>query len=498
MKSLLSQLESSYQPEQLIAQDSQQAITAGELLTCCNRLANELISRNIKVLALHGDNSVNWLLIDLACQRASVCLIPLPTFFSAEQLQYVFRSLSIDAILCEQPDLFLLLLNNENITRNSISVENYHLLRIETQCHDTQLPEQTQKITFTSGSTGQPKGVCLSSAQLILQAQGLSKAIQLNNQRHLCLLPLTTLLENVAGLYMTLLSGGEVIVPSLSDIGFSGSSSLDENKFIRIISKYKPNTIILTPQLLKILVLAIKKSWKPPSSLQFIAVGGALVSCNLLAQAHDLGLPVYEGYGLSECASVVSVNTFNHSNDGSCGKPLPHLTIEFEDGEIIVSGNTMLGYVGKPESWGRQRIHTGDLGHLDGKGYLFVDGRKNHMLVSSFGRNINPEWVESEFLAHESIAECVVFGEAQPYCVALISPRCSSQSDDALQEIIDTKNDFLPDYARIKKWRRLPQSLRAQQSLMTENGRPKRRAIADYYAKMINSLYPNNMMEQKL
>ena len=117
-------------------------------------------------------------------------------------------------------------------------------------------------------------------------------------------------------------------------------------------------------------------------------------------------------------------------------------------------------------------------------------GRKKNLLVSSFGRNINPEWVESELIATGLFAECVVLGDARPYCVALLTPIDASIDEDTLQAAIDQVNTALPDYARLLRWQKLSQPLNQQRQLMTENGRPKRQAIAEYYQTQINDLYP--------
>jgi len=490
-------LESLNSSHKVVARDSSQSLTADMLSASCTKLARELSAQNIKVLALHGDNSINWMIIDLACQIAGVCLIPVPTFFSTEQIAHVFTTVPVDAVMSEQPDFFIPMLAGRDWKNTNTSVGRYSLLLLDAAEQDISLPENTGKITFTSGSTGRPKGVCLSNQQLIKQAQALAEAVGLKQPRHLCLLPLSTLLENVGGIYAPLLAGGEIILPSLSEIGFEGSSSLNPQAFVDIITSNRPDSIILTPQLLTVLVSAAGSGWQPPSSLKFVAVGGGKVSRKVLVQSHQLGIPAYEGYGLSECASVVCLNSDRFHRDGSCGKPLSHLTIEIEDGEIVISGNVMLGYVGEPTSWGKNRIFTGDLGSIDADGYLQISGRKKNLLISSYGRNINPEWVESELLAQPTIAECVVFGEAKPYCIALVSPRNPDESRDSLQHSIDQTNAQLPDYARVRRWQRLPGTLRSQGDLMTDNGRPKREAIAARYAQLIESLYPHHITENQ-
>ncbi len=492
MLNILSQLEETLPADQIIARDSLSAITRETLLQECRKLASELQHLRIERLALHGDNSMNWMIVDLACQLASVCLIPLPTFFSSQQIKNVLETTPVDAILCEQPDTFTSLLGEQITTQQCSPLSIYKLLVLGKQNKVAQLPSNTQKITFTSGSTGNPKGVCLSNEQLIIQAKALAKAVNLDKPRHLCLLPLSTLLENVAGIYCTLLAQGEVIIPTLAEIGFQGSSSLSPERFISVISEYSPNSIIVTPQLLLVLISAAEAGWETPESLEFVAAGGARVSPQLLARAHALNIPAYEGYGLSECASVVSLNTPAHNDKKSCGRPLPHLTINIENNEVVVSGNAMLGYANEPGSWGQNRIHTGDIGYLNEQGYLVINGRKKNLLISSYGRNINPEWIESELLTNPCIAECVVFGDARPYCVALISVRGNADSE-IIQQLIDRCNEQLPDYARILNWQLLSTPLSRQQNLLTANGRPRREAIAEHYAELIESLYPQNL-----
>jgi long-subunit acyl-CoA synthetase (AMP-forming) len=244
--------------------------------------------------------------------------------------------------------------------------------------------------------------------------------------------------------------------------------------------------------LLTVLVAALQQGWQAPDSLKFIAVGGSKVSTELLAEATALGLPVFEGYGLSECCSVVSLNSLRNSLPGSCGMPLPGLQLAIRDGEIVVQGNAMLGYLGEPESWYPAEIATGDIGHIDAQGFLHVSGRKKNLIISSLGRNISPEWVESELLANPQLAEVVLIGDARPYCAALISLRDRSMSQAALERWIATVNDKLPDYAQVKRYVLLDVPLAAQAGLITANGRPRREAIDQALSEQIESMYEDD------
>jgi long-subunit acyl-CoA synthetase (AMP-forming) len=450
-------------------------------------LAQQLSAVSGKVVALYADNCPEWVIIDLACQLASVTLLPLPAFFSDLQLNYALQQAGATAIIYRDKDRLSQLVSLVDSDEQNLSP--LHLLMSELNQKTVSLPPETAKITFTSGSTGQPKGVCLSNAQQLNVAQSLLKATELVTPRHLSILPFSTLLENIGGLYAPLLSGGTVIALPQNELGFNGSTGFDLNKLLATISQYKPESMILLPELLLALVSAVKQGWQVPSTLKFIAVGGSKVSASLLEQAQKSGLPVYEGYGLSECGSVVSLNTPSDAQLGTIGKVLDHVTVSIKESEIIVSGNTFLGYINEPDTWLQESVSTGDLGYFDEQGYLHIIGRKKNLLISSFGRNINPEWIESELFSNGLLQQCVVFGDAKPYCIALIYPRDTSTTNEMIQSWIDSINKTLPNYARIEQWARIVNPLSYDNEQMTSNGRPVRSKILQDYTTIIEQLY---------
>ncbi|MGB5630169.1 MAG: hypothetical protein WBM57_12415, partial [Woeseiaceae bacterium] len=195
------------------------------------------------------------------------------------------------------------------------------------------------------------------------------------------------------------------------------------------------------------------------------------------------------GYGLSECSSVVCLNVPGADLPGAVGLPLPHASVTIEDDEILVQGSTFLGYVGQPETWGAGVVRTGDIGHIDADGFVHVSGSRKHQLITSFGRNLSPEWVESELLAGPVLQQAVVIGDDRPYCVALVLPRNPSSSDADIIAWVQATNHRLPDYARIHSWYRLPRPLSHVDGLLTENGRPKRSHIESIYQPVIDDMY---------
>ena len=481
---LLERLVAAGPADQRVLGDGQRELTRAELSEQVRALAQRLQELQVQRLGLHADNQVAWLLADLACEQAGLVIVPLPLFFTDQQVLHVVESCGLDAVFTATPALF-----QSSFEQSLAGVLDGLVLLRRQPARVPAIPPGTGKITFTSGSTGTPKGVCLSWAQQVRQAEVLAEAVGLRGIRHLCVLPLSTLLENIAGVYAPLLAGGQVQLRPLAELGFSGSRLQQPQAFLQQLALRRPATLILIPQLLHLLVQAVAQGWQPPP-FAFIAVGGSRVAPTLVTQARALGLPVYEGYGLSECASVVSLNTLQHDQVGSAGKLLPHVQVTQKDGELFVSGNAMLGYVGELQSWYPQSIATGDLGHVDDKGFVHISGRRKNLLISSYGRNIAPEWVESELLATPLFADAVVFGDAQPYCVALVSVRDAAAPDALIQAAIDAANARLPDYARVLRWHRLPAPLATNPQLLTPNGRPRRAAIATQYASELAALYP--------
>lgn len=438
------------------------ATDQGELNELCYRELWELIQARQKefgidkprCLAMRSENCLQWVINDLAALAGEIPLLPVPTFFTPEQAMHSVRQSGADLLLGDWDFL----------------VEPPKL-----ELSESLLP-QTVKVTFTSGSTGTPKGVCLSAAQLDAVSSQLAEVIAQNVavERHLVMLPLSTLLENITGIYVPLLLGKTSVVLEGKDVGLIGSSHFDPARFVQALSRFQPNSLVLTPALLEALVKVVEYHSELKQGLKFIAVGGASVPRLLLERAKSLALPVYEGYGLSECASVVAVNTPANNRIGSCGKVLSHQHVKIgEQGEILVRGNVALGYIGQPFS--QQWFATGDIGSIDAQGFLTIHGRLKNLIVTSYGRNISPEWIET--LAHDysELKQFVVMGDGEDYLSAFVIHPNKGNVIAALHEL----NQQLPDYAQIAQliWCEVPPP---NLVLFTFNARPIRSVIEHF------------------
>ncbi|MCL1124356.1 AMP-binding protein [Shewanella surugensis] len=463
--------------------NDKESLSYNQLANRISKISYWITSSKINVIGLHIQNSIDWVVIDLACQEAGIICVPLPTFFSQEQLIHSIQKTGIDILFTENANIQSHFINShQQISPIGLTATLYTLL-LNTNIN-VSFPKGTQKVTFTSGSTGTPKGVCLSMEHQWQVADSLASTTPLSQTRHLCLLPLSTLLENIAGVYAPLLNSGSIYLSDDNTRGMGQSSQLDVNTFLAHLYDQAPNSIIIIPQLLSVLIQACQQGWQAPSSLHFIAVGGAKISADLITQAQAYGLPVYQGYGLSECGSVISLNTPNANQPYSVGKTLSHCRITIENNEIIIEGACHLGYLHHPSTWYPKKIFTGDTGYFT-DGYLTINGRLKNTLITSFGRNISPEWVESE-LTVSIITQCMVVGDGQPYLSALIST-AKHTSHSQIQTWINHVNQKMPDYAQIHSWIRINES--AWRPLSTPNGRLHRPSVSQRFKLEIQNFY---------
>jgi long-chain acyl-CoA synthetase len=443
-------------PAHIALTDGVRNVTYGELNSKIEETSQKLKDTECRRLAIAGDNSIEWILYDLAALSLNIPVIPLPPFFIQSQRAAVLKSAGVTHITLGQ-----------SLVPTGFAAEG------------VTLPEGTDKITYTSGSTGTPKGVCLPQSGLEKVAKSIADFLGSHHVgKHLCVLPLAVLLENVAGVYTALMTGATIYVPPLAAIGFSDPFRPDFGLLLDIMIAHEVTSVILVPELLRGLMMAIHQIGKTPRTLTFAAVGGAKVDPEMLALAQAAGLPVYEGYGLSECGSVVSLNTPRRTKSGSAGKILPHMHVSIKNDEIIVENACFLGYLGEAPREARL-FSTGDLGAIDDEGFITLQGRRKNLIITGYGRNISPEWVESTLLAQPDIRHAIVFGEGAESLGALIVP---TQQDADIATAIANANDKLPPYAQVKNIREIP-ALTAENGFLTGNGRIKRENILKHFLK---------------
>lgn len=450
-------------------------------------------------IAVALENSAAWIISDLAVLACAKPCLPLPPFFTPAQQAHALHDAGAGWLLTDQPDAYASLLRRQSIAavrQEDLDVAGTRIALFKLSIAPAHLPQDTAKITYTSGTTGTPKGVCLSAAIMENVARALANATQMTSEDcHLCLLPLATLLENIGGVYAPLLSGA-CVTPSAGRQD-SDASAIPGNYgsiLAGALDRAQATTTIMIPQMLQALVAALEAGTPRPQNLRFLAVGGARVSSMLLNRAAKLALPAFEGYGLSECASVVALNTVHGRQCGSVGRPLPHVRITFaKDGEILVSGPTFLAYAGE-QNRSVSAWPTGDLGYLDADGYLHLTGRKKDIFITAFGRNVSPEWVESELTSQPAIAQAWVHGEARPWNTAVITPSTGATAQ-SVNAAIAAANRNLPGYAQVSRWLPAQEPFTSENGELTTNGRLRRAVVAKRYANLIDQLYLEHSCE---
>jgi long-subunit acyl-CoA synthetase (AMP-forming) len=467
--------------------DEHRSLSYRQLRDAVAAEAEWLSHSQVRRCAVLVDNGIAWVIADLALLQLAALNVPVPPWFTSSQIGHVLQDAGVDCILTDQPDRVL---HDHSAFRpaSAAAPSGLALFRRERTEAPRAIPAGTAKVTYTSGSTAAPKGVCLSVEAMERVADSLASSISVDAARHLCAMPLSTLLENIAGIYTPILLGAHCIVPSMRTLGI-GYGSLDPTAFVTAITRTAPHSLILPPELLRVLVVTARRGWTPPADLRFIAVGGASVAQSLLEEAAVLGLPAYQGYGLSECASVVCLNTPAASRPGSVGRVLPHASVRIDaQGQILVRGAAMSGYLGHDRVECGE-IATGDLGSIDADGYVYVHGRLKNMFITSMGRNVCPEWVEAELTCDPCIGQAVVCGEARPWPIALVHPGAPQVTDMQIDRAVANANERLPAYAQVRRWALLPEPLSFANGLLTANGRPRRDALTARHASLIDGLY---------
>ncbi|MBT7066252.1 MAG: AMP-binding protein [Verrucomicrobia bacterium] len=294
--------------------------------------------------------------------------------------------------------------------------------------------DDVASIIYTSGTTGRQKGAMLTHANFASNVESMMKCIDLGPSDNLLLvLPLHHAFAFTVNLLVPVFSGAQIsFIQSLKTVGENtrevsptvlvGVPLLLEKIYARIMAglKKKPAAYFLYRAGLKAPVIKGIKQ-KLGGKLRFCVVGGAPSSIDTITGYAELGIPVIEGYGLTETAPVLTFNPFDAPLPGSVGKALPGVEVQIKDpneegiGEITARGpNIMKGYFKNPQATAEVMdgdwFLTGDMGFINEDGYVIITGRKKSLIVNREGKNIYPEEVETQILKSNFVMETIVLG----------------------------------------------------------------------------------------
>lgn len=487
MNSLLTALQrhSLGDAEKVAIRSGDNSLSYAGLLVAVEQTRSRLRACRVKSLGVYLDNGIDWIVADLAALAAEIRVVPLPWFFSDEQIGHALADGAVDFVVHGGHLPFGVVGTGSPLKLGEAS---WIQPIASADCVAVVSPRTAGKLSYTSGTTGRPKGIDLPYDFIDQTCRSIGAAISgLGIETHLSILPYPTLLENIAGVYVPLMLGKTVCAEPAADIGLTAELGLDPGRLRQTFNRIEPDSLILTPQLLEVFCLLAEADAIDPACLAFVAVGGARVGETLMRRARRAGIPAYEGYGLTEFGSVAILNTPRSDRVGSVGKPLPGVSVALAaDGEICLS--TRLTQNDAEQGQGQSiEVKTGDYGSIDDDGFVYVHGRKTNLIVLSSGRNVSPEWVETELNSSSLIAQSCVFSETGSELSALLVATAAGIPDSDLVGEIERVNLTLPAYARITNWHRMPHVFSQDNHMLTANGRLRRLHIQQALPRLLAS-----------
>lgn len=314
-------------------------------------------------------------------------------------------------------------------------------------------PEDPAAIFLTGGTTGTPKGAVLSHQALLRGAyNGALVPNGVFNHTTYAILPFCHVFGMIRGILSFLQTGSKICVCSSMKAIFTE------------LPAYQPDTLILVPGLAQLLlqVMQMKGALAHGGRLKTIISGAAMVPQHLIAGFQEYGVAMMPGYGLTETANLVSGNVHPFEKPGSVGKPYPGQVVEIHDGEIWVRGdNLMSEYYNDPQetdaAFANGWLRTGDLGHFDDDGFLYITGRIKNLIILSNGENVAPEEIEALLYEHKAVKDCLVkemdgqIGVELQLRADLFSQAETGELEQEAKQLVKAVNAQLPDYKQIRR-----------------------------------------------
>ena len=424
-----------------------------------------------------GPNCPQWVLIFFGCLRAGVIAVPLDLRSAPDYVERVISritpKLAFTSRYTPKDDVSLGL---PEVTFEDLESEIYDLPEPE---HVGIEPDDLAEIMFTSGTTGDPKGVMLTHRNLTANIEGITQYITCDtSSRLLSILPLSHMYEQMGGLLTVLTFGASVTYPT----------SRQPTVLARTMRERRITTMLLVPQGLELLMNGIEREvrrqgkaalWskllkvaeRTPyplrrrlfgrvhrqfgGKLDFIVSGGAALDPELGRKWELLGVKIVQGYGATEASPVISNHTLHERRPDSTGRPLPNVEVRISDeGEILARGDSISpGYWNAPEqtaaAFDGDWYRTGDLGFFDDEGYLHIRGRMKDMIVLPSGQNVYPDDIQAVLNRHPNVTDSAVVGLQQGSSVEVHAVLILDGADDA-EPIVAWANGQLAEQQRVR------------------------------------------------
>ncbi|WP_371654101.1 MULTISPECIES: long-chain fatty acid--CoA ligase [unclassified Streptomyces] len=517
--------------------------TYEDLRTTVRHLGRALLSRGLRPgdrIAILAETSPQWTHTHLACLAAGAVVVPIYPTAGEEEVKWVLKDSGarfalyeseeqadrLEALRPELPGLEAVWslkgrgeLRDQPKTARSRTTTHPaqpasldHLLATANAVR----PEDTATLVYTSGTTGPPKGCRLTHGNLgAVQDATLPLTEGGPGDRTYLYLPLAHLLAQLIQ-FSTLLYGGELcyfggrvedIVAELAEARPTHLPSVP-----RLFEKVHQGVLSLAEQLHvtdeKELSDLVRAAFG--GNLRWALTGGAPIAPETLDFLRAGGIQVFEGYGMTESAGVITLNHPGAVRHGTVGRPIDGCEVRIaEDGEVLARGaNVFPGYHANPTGTaealdGGGWLHTGDLGALDADGYLTITGRKKDLIITSAGKNLAPSEVELAIERSRFVSHAVMVGDRRPYPVALITVDAAEVAGkDAaavralVQEAVDAANARVSRPARIRAFAVLDEDFTVESGVLTPTQKVRRRAVTERYAQEIERLYESAQKAQ--
>lgn len=385
-------------------------------------------------------------------------------------------------------------------------------------------PDDVATILYTSGTTGEPKGVMLTQRNLATNSVATIHRFyddspprdpSLGPVRRLNFLPLSHIFARTCDLYLWIVEGSELAIAESRDTVLADAAHVQPT-FIngvpyfydRVYRGLKEKGVDQTPGMLKKVL---------GGRIEQCCAGGAALPVHLYDYFQAQGVRLLLGYGLTESSPVISMSTVNHHRRGASGQPIGGIEVKIaSDGEILTRGpHVMLGYYKRPDAtmetiqdgW----LSTGDLGHLDDEGFLFITGRKKELIVTLSGKNIAPVYLEGLLTQDPLIAQALVIGDGRSFLTALIVPNPEPLKAEIIARRIPVRSpaealvhpqvlalyqerigrclaDVAP-YEQVKKFTLLSRGFSIELEEMTAKLSLRRQIIEEHFAAEIEAMY---------
>lgn len=533
-------------------------------------MSNTGLSKGDRV-AVGLANSVEWVVFDQAALRLGLVVVPLYVSDRADNMAYVIQNSGAKLALLQSAEIWneISLADEDTACVEQVVVVSGQAQE-GVQLLESWLPEfgehmqrgmaesdDLASIVYTSGTTGRPKGVMLSHKNMLTNAYAGMRSVALKpNDRLLSFLPLSHTLERTVGYYAALMSGSQVIfnrsvkqlsedlalikptvvvsVPRIFERAHNGihSALAEQSGLMRFLfdltiksgwqkflqqqggAVWHPISV-LAPALQKLIGKKILQ--RLGGELRFAIVGGAPLSLDVSKTFIGLGLPLLQGYGLTETSPIVSVNTLERNKPNSIGMLLRGVSVALGDNDelLVRSDSVMQGYWQNQQATdetiianGEERwLRSGDRAAIDDQGFIKIIGRIKDILVLANGEKVPPADIEAAIARDPIFEQSLVIGEGKSFLTALLvldqplfEKFCQQHdfsndqlaSEDLQQALIDkiaVQMEDFPGYARIRKVSICKQPWTVESGLLTPTLKVKRAKVQAQYQKEIEQMY---------